>query len=518
MSDLEHSAGEDTVTEDGAPEPSPDADAEDEPDETTLATAEDAEPDPLPDSDLFEDLSSESLADDPTRMYLRQMGAFPLLTREREIAIAVRVELLRKRFRRQVLQSGYALSIVTDTLQQVHAGKLPFDRTIKVSQTEQLEKSQILGRMPHNLRTLEVLRDRMTVQFHELLDTPEHLRDPLREALRLTRRKAVTLMEELSIRTSKVQPLLGKMEIISRRMTQLQELISAYPASEPEAGRAKLERELDDLQLLAQEEPEGLQKRVASARGRFDAYEDAKTEMSHGNLRLVVSIAKKYRNRGLSFLDLIQEGNTGLMRATDKYEHQRGFKFSTYATWWIRQGITRAIADHARTIRVPVHMGETMKKIWKADEALRKELSRDPTPEETAARLGITVDECRRLRKLGRHPVSIDRPVGEGEDTLFGDFMADERVVMPADGANDAGLKDKIAGVLKTLTFREREIVKLRFGLGEDAQSYTLDEVGRLYKITRERVRQIEAKALAKLRHPTRSRHLEGYVDGMKAS
>jgi RNA polymerase primary sigma factor len=278
--------------------------------------------------------------------------------------------------------------------------------------------------------------------------------------------------------------------------------------------RANLEKELHDYMMLTLEEPGSLRKRVEIVKKRFSEYEQAKRDLSGGNLRLVVSIAKKYRNRGLSFLDLIQEGNTGLMRAVDKYEYRRGYKFSTYATWWIRQAITRAIADQARTIRIPVHMIETMSKLRNVSKKLLQEMGREPTIEETARAANISVEETRRVLKISRQPISLDRPVGESEDSYFGDFIEDDSAESPVQAATQEMLKDKIDQVLKTLTYREREIIKLRYGLG-DGYTYTLEEVGRIFKVTRERVRQIEAKAVRKLQHPVRSRQLEGFLDGM---
>jgi RNA polymerase primary sigma factor len=457
--------------------------------------------------------------DDPVRMYLTQMGEIPLLARAQEVALAKKIEATRRRFRRKVLECDYALRNVFETLKRVHGGELPFDRTIKVSLTEGLEKDQILQRMPHNLRTVEPLMDRNVDEFHHLIDdrTTEGEREELRRKLKQRRRKAVTLVEELSIRTQKVQPLMKKLEQISSRMDDLEKEIAGLRGNRSaKEERANLTKELQDLMLITLEEPAGLRRRVAIMRQRFTEYEQAKRELSAGNLRLVVSIAKKYRNRGLSFLDLIQEGNTGLMRAVDKYEYRRQFKFSTYATWWIRQAITRAIADQARTIRIPVHMIETMSRLRNVSKQLVQELGREPTIEETAKRANISIEETKRVLKISRHPISLDRPVGESEDSYFGDFIEDDSIDSPVNAATNEMLKDKIENVLKTLTYREREIIKLRYGLG-DGYTYTLEEVGRIFKVTRERVRQIEAKAVRKLQHPVRSRQLEGFLEAWGA-
>jgi RNA polymerase primary sigma factor len=455
--------------------------------------------------------------DDPVRMYLTQMGSIPLLKREEEIALAKKIEVTRKRFRRKVLECDGALRQVVDTLKRVHLGDLPFDRTVKVSLTENLEKDKILQRMPHNLKTLEYLLEQNDKDFEQILDPRggEDDKRKLRRQLRLRRRKAVTLVEELSIRTQKVQPLMKKLEQISARMDELVREIEDMKGNRSlKEERANLEKELRDLMMMTLEEPANLHKRVEIVRKRFAEYEQAKRELSGGNLRLVVSIAKKYRNRGLSFLDLIQEGNTGLMRAVDKYEYRRGYKFSTYATWWIRQAITRAIADQARTIRIPVHMIETMSKLRNVSKKLLQEMGREPSIEETAKAAGISIEETRRVLKISRHPISLDRPVGESEDSYFGDFIEDDSAESPVSAATQEMLKDKIEQVLKTLTYREREIIKLRYGLG-DGYTYTLEEVGRIFKVTRERVRQIEAKAVRKLQHPVRSRQLEGFLDGV---
>ncbi|HQA00411.1 MAG TPA: RNA polymerase sigma factor RpoD, partial [Phycisphaerae bacterium] len=283
----------------------------------------------------------------------------------------------------------------------------------------------------------------------------------------------------------------------------------------PPDDLAVMEEELAGLEGLVLESTEQLGERLKRMRQVFNEYEDAKRKLSGGNLRLVVSIAKKYRNRGLSFLDIIQEGNTGLMRAVDKYEYRRGYKFSTYATWWIRQAITRAIADHARTIRIPVHMIETMSRLRNISKQLLQELGREPTIEEIARQAKMPVSEARRVLKISRHPISLDRPVGESEDSYFGDFIEDESAESPVQSAGNEMLKDRIEEVLKTLTYREREILKLRYGIG-DGYTYTLEEVGKIFKVTRERVRQVEAKAIRKLQHPVRARKLEGFLDNSR--
>ncbi len=458
--------------------------------------------------------------DDPVRMYLTQMGEIPLLTREQEISLAKKIEITRKRFRRHLLESDYALKQSIDILKKVNCGELPFDRTIKVSVTEGLEKNQILGRMPHNLKTLEILREKSIKDF-ELVITPGTSNADIKAALgrlEARRRKMVTLLEELSLRTQRLQPTMRRLEQIANRMEILQRQIDAMKnLKSAKDERANLQKELNDLMQMTLETPQTLRQRLNDVSERFGAYELSMRELSGGNLRLVVSIAKKYRNRGLSFLDLIQEGNTGLMRAVDKYEYRRGYKFSTYATWWIRQAITRAIADQARTIRIPVHMIETMSKLRKVSKRLLQEKGREPTIEETAEAAGVSLEETRRVLKISRHPISLDRPVGESEDSYFGDFIEDDNTESPVNSATQEMLKDKIDVVLKTLTYREREIIKLRYGLG-DGYTYTLEEVGRIFKVTRERVRQIEAKAVRKLQHPVRSKQLKGFLDTLAAA
>ncbi len=453
------------------------------------------------------------LSDDPIRMYLSQMSEIPLLTREEEIALAKKIEVTRKRFRRSVLGCNFTMQATIDTLEKVHSGALPFDRTIKVSLTERLTKEQIMARMPHNLKTLKELQAQNRLDFRRMISRSTSRGDWLEARKRFCRRRrrAVALVEELSLRTRRVQPMVKQLDEMSRRMDFLRRRIAETKSPSRKDDRANFRKELRDLMVVTLESPKSLRLRRETILKQYQQYEHVKRQLSSGNLRLVVSIAKKYRNRGLSFLDLIQEGNTGLMRAVDKYEYRRGYKFSTYATWWIRQAITRAIADQARTIRIPVHMIDVLSKLRNVSKKLQQELGREPTTEETAVAADISVEETRRVLNIGRHPVSLDRPVGESEDSSFGEFIEDSGTQSPMTSAAQSMLRDKIEGLLKTLTYREREIIRLRYGLG-DGYTYTLEEVGRIFKVTRERVRQIEAKAVMKLQHPVRSKQLEGFL------
>jgi len=506
--------------------PKVNVDVDDEPAEQTGA-AQDPDEEELLDEAEARAVIEEAIAetnskriDDPIRMYLTQMGTIPLLTREEEIRLAKKIETTRMIFRRRVLESDYAASQAVDILQQVHDSNLPFDRTMRISTAEANAKDKVAKRIPVNLATVRLLLEENRADFEQLEagGLKAAKRRELEAQMNARRRKMSTLLEECCLRTAKIQPLFRKLQAINKKIRQLQvnlEKAEKNPDRYDPEDVYVMGEELSGLRSLVLETPEQLAHRVKEIEKVFNEYELAKRQLSGGNLRLVVSIAKKYRNRGLPFLDIIQEGNTGLMRAVDKYEYKRGYKFSTYATWWIRQAITRAIADHARTIRVPVHMIETMSKLRTIQKHLLQILGREPTIDEIAEKAKMNVEETRRVMKISRHPISLDRPVGESEDSQFGDFIEDDRQESPSETATSDMLRSRINDVLKTLTYREREILKLRYGVG-DGYTYTLEEVGRIFKVTRERVRQVESKAIRKLQHPVRRRRLANFLAGQE--
>ncbi len=464
-------------------------------------------------SDLELD-DQDNWSDDPIRMYLQQMGDIPLLSRPQEVLLARKIESMRARFCRRILECDYVLRRTCKLLESVRQGNIPLDRNLQIS-TDATERSHIMAKLPENLKTVRSILDRNKINYHiaTSLSCTKEERDRAWLELGRGRRRAVKLLMELKPRTQRLEYFLPILEEYSRHVDELRGRIQMSLKR-----GAKIQNIMPTIKMYrrylmeTRETPTSLRNRVVYLRSVYQEYQDAKRALSEGNLRLVVSIAKKYRNRGLNFLDLIQEGNAGLMRAVDKFEYMRGFKFCTYATWWIRQAITRAVADQSRTIRIPVHMVETMSKVRNVVRQLQQELGREPTVEEAAARSGTCIEETRRVMTMSRYPISLDRPVGNSEDSQFGELLPDNTAQAPSVGAGQDMLRNTLKDVLETLSYREREIIKLRYGLG-DGYSYTLEEVGHIFNVTRERIRQIEAKAVRKLQQPGRSQELVGFLE-----
>ncbi|MBX3425027.1 MAG: sigma-70 family RNA polymerase sigma factor [Pirellulales bacterium] len=448
-------------------------------------------------------------------MYLMQMGEIPMLDRKKEVNAARRIEATRLSFRRTMLCNDFMLHAAVELLQKVADGSLRLDRTIEISVTNTTEKKRVLRRIGPNLATARELLAQNQIDFRIAMAVEATLAERTKAWRRMIvrRNKVVRLVEELNLRVQRLTPVMDQLHEIQARMHVIKAQLADPDRLLARGNEHELRAELRYLMRITLESPQTLARLADRTKIRKEAYDAAKRDLSAANLRLVVSIAKRYRNRGMSFLDLIQEGNTGLMRAVDKFEHARGYKFSTYATWWIRQAITRAIADQSRTIRLPVHMIDTMSKIRAVTTDFVQQFGREPTPEEIAELTGMSIDDARCVHKMTRQPLSLDQPVGDHEDNYFGEFLQENRDEDPLYDANIEALKQRLEEVMNELTYREREILRLRYGLA-DGYTYTLEEVGKIFSVTRERVRQIESKAVRKLQSPYRSRALVGFLDG----
>ncbi|MFT4551398.1 MAG: RNA polymerase primary sigma factor [Chlamydiales bacterium] len=460
---------------------------------------------------------SEGTPDDPVRMYLKEMGSVPLLTREEEVEISKRIEKAQWQIERIIMRFRYSTKEAISIANFLIAGKDRFDKVISEKEvTDKTEYQRVLPR----LCSLLIEEDGNLQKHLEDLQYPKLKkidRVKINEDIEKCRIRTQSYLRRFHCRANIIEDF-G--EVILRGYDRFLELEKEVIELRPRAERNKFaaakmdaaNRKLSKREVAAGRTLDEFKKDVRMLHRWMDKSQEAKREMVESNLRLVISIAKKYTNRGLSFLDLIQEGNMGLMKAVEKFEYRRGYKFSTYATWWIRQAVTRAIADQARTIRIPVHMIETINRVLRAAKKLMMETGREPTPEELANELGLTAERVREIYKIAQHPISLQAEVGDGGESQFGDFLEDTSVESPAEATGYTILKDKMNEVLTTLSDRERTVLIQRFGL-LDGKPKTLEEVGMEFNVTRERIRQIEAKALRKMRHPTRSKQLKAFLD-----